>query len=231
MKAMARKMQLKFDKYWGDTNLLLSIAAVLDPRYKKKLIEFAFKAIYSEDEAPKQIQIVEDTLKKLFQEYVDAHKASVSSSNVVESAGSKSSSTTSRFGKGIKTGTAKYNQHIRSVDSFTNEKSELETYLEEGVYIEGSGVHFDALGWWKEKNLKFRILSKMAADILSIPITTVASESAFSAGGRVVEPHRSCLGTKMVDILICGADWYRHYYGINKNKAKVIFYNLSFNIC
>ncbi|KAE8664867.1 hypothetical protein F3Y22_tig00112738pilonHSYRG00727 [Hibiscus syriacus] len=27
-----------------------------------------------------------------------------------------------------------------------------------------------------------------------------------SAGGRVIDPHRSSLGTKMVDMLVCGAD-------------------------
>ncbi|KAJ9565738.1 hypothetical protein OSB04_001704 [Centaurea solstitialis] len=113
-------MQLKFDKYWGYFNLLLSIVVILDPRYKKKLIEFAW--------APKQIQII---IKKLFQEYVDAQKASVSSSkaaDVVESTTSKSSSTTSttsRFGNGIITATTKYNQHIRSVDLFTNKCWEI----------------------------------------------------------------------------------------------------------
>ncbi|KAA3469654.1 zinc finger BED domain-containing protein RICESLEEPER 2-like [Gossypium australe] len=38
---------------------------------------------------------------------------------------------------------------------------------------------FDALEWWKVNNIKFRILSKMTCEILSIPITTVASESAL----------------------------------------------------
>ena len=69
----------------------------------------------------------------------------------------------------------------------------------------------------------------MAAEILAIPLTTVASESAFSAGGRVIDPHRSSLVTKIVDMLICGADWYRHYYGLQKKKAKVPFYHSNCN--
>ncbi|KAE8704610.1 hypothetical protein F3Y22_tig00110450pilonHSYRG00968 [Hibiscus syriacus] len=100
--------------------------------------------------------------------------------------------------------------------------SELNTYLEEGVLIGEPGVYFDALGWWKENNLKFNNLSKMATNILAIPVTIVASESAFSAGGRVIDPHRSSLGTKMADMLVCGADWYRQYYGLEKNKNEGI---------
>nr|XP_043616078.1 uncharacterized protein LOC122587997 [Erigeron canadensis] len=52
------------------------------------------------------------------------------------------------------------------------------------------------------------------------PVTTVASESAFSAGGRVIDPHRASLGTDTVEMLICGADWYRHYYGLHKKNNK-----------
>jgi hypothetical protein len=37
--------------------------------------------------------------------------------------------------------------------------------------------------------LKYRILSKMARDILDVPITILASKSSFSAGGRVIDPH------------------------------------------
>ena len=38
-------------------------------------------------------------------------------------------------------------------------------------------------------------------------VSTVASESAFSAGGRVVDPFRSRLDPEMVQALICMKDW------------------------
>ncbi|KAG6657286.1 hypothetical protein CIPAW_04G079600 [Carya illinoinensis] len=56
--------------------------------------------------------------------------------------------------------------------------------------------------------LKFRTLSKLAQDILATPITTVSSESTFSAGGRVIDPHRASLSTETVQILLCGSDWF-----------------------
>jgi hypothetical protein len=43
LSAMAFRMKLKFDKYWGDLekiNPLLFIAIVLDTRYKMKVLEF-----------------------------------------------------------------------------------------------------------------------------------------------------------------------------------------------
>jgi hypothetical protein len=39
---MAARMSDKFDKYWGDMNMLMALAAVLDPIYKMKLISFCF---------------------------------------------------------------------------------------------------------------------------------------------------------------------------------------------
>lgn len=71
---------------------------------------------------------------------------------------------------------------------------------------------FDAICWWKMNSSKFKILSRMACDVLSIPITTVALECVFSAGGRVIDPHRASLGVDTVQILLCAGDWLRARY-------------------
>ena len=48
-------------------------------------------------------------------------------------------------------------------------KSELDIYLEEGVYRcqnEEENFQFDALAWWKANELKYKILSKIARDFV-----------------------------------------------------------------
>jgi hypothetical protein len=55
IRSMVSKMALKFDKYWGECNLLMSIAAVLDPRYKMKLINLCFPFIYPKPESSMNI--------------------------------------------------------------------------------------------------------------------------------------------------------------------------------
>lgn len=49
----------------------------------------------------------------------------------------------------------------------------------------------------------------MARDVLSIPVTSVASESAFSTAGRVLDPFRSSLTPNIVEALVCTQDWLR----------------------
>jgi len=47
----------------------------------------------------------------------------------------------------------------------------------------------------------------MARDILAIPLSTVASESAFSVGGRVLDAYHSSLRLEIVESIICLRDW------------------------
>ncbi|GAU39245.1 hypothetical protein TSUD_396910 [Trifolium subterraneum] len=61
----------------------------------------------------------------------------------------------------------------------------------------------------KRKSTKYHVLSRMARDILAIPVSTVSSESAFSTGGRVLDSFRSCLNSNTVEALICTQNWIR----------------------
>ena len=84
-------------------------------------------------------------------------------------------------------------------------KSQLELYLEEPKQ---EGVtDLDALSYWKVNAARFPDLAKMARDVLSIPVTTVASESAFSSGGRVLDQYRSALKPEVVEAIVCTRDW------------------------
>jgi hypothetical protein len=53
--------------------------------------------------------------------------------------------------------------------------------------------NFKILDWWKVARTRYPTLRKIARDIYVIPVTTVASEYAFSTSGRVLSEHRSQL--------------------------------------
>ncbi|TYK28262.1 transposase [Cucumis melo var. makuwa] len=88
---------------------------------------------------------------------------------------------------------------------FEQGSSEIDIYLlKANVRTEGD---FDILQWWKMNNDRVKVLGHMARDILAIPVSTVASESAFSTGGRVVDSSRCSLAPKTVEALICTQNW------------------------
>jgi hypothetical protein len=69
----------------------------------------------------------------------------------------------------------------------------------------------DSCNWRVQLNFytKFPIFVKIARDVLAISLTSVASESAFSTGGRIIDHFRSSLALKTVEALICCQNWLR----------------------
>ena len=64
-------------------------------------------------------------------------------------------------------------------------------------------LELDVLVFWRANEFRYPILARMARDFLTIPISTVASESTFNASGRVLDQHRSALSKDIVEALIC----------------------------
>ena len=68
-------------------------------------------------------------------------------------------------------------------------------------------TNLNILDYWRTHEVRYPTLARMARDILAIPISTVASESAFSVGGRVLDSYRSSLKPQIVEAIICLRDW------------------------
>ncbi|XP_075636651.1 zinc finger BED domain-containing protein RICESLEEPER 2-like [Castanea sativa] len=105
---------------------------------------------------------------------------------------------------------------ISSFDLFVNNSSssskkhrsarmKFDHFIDEGVLKRSED--FDILAWWKSNGLKYHILQRIARDILVILITTVASESAFSTSGRLLNSHHSRLHPKTRKAMMCAQNW------------------------
>ena len=201
----------KFDKYWDEIQGILSIATVLDPRYKMKSFKCYFPLIYGDERSIIEISNVLANLRSLVNEYELKAKNKESVNNnggsIYESLPPRPPAKKSRF-----------ETFLQSEDVVEDVKSDLDFYLEES--LTPMKDDFNVLNWWKTYGIKFPILSQIARDIFAIPMSTVASESAFSTSGRVINPHRSRLLPTTLEALMCTQNWLK-----NEIQGKFYFMN------
>ncbi|XP_061367325.1 zinc finger BED domain-containing protein RICESLEEPER 2-like [Gastrolobium bilobum] len=181
LRTMAKNMLLKFDKYWDEYSMQLAFGFILDPRVKLESLRYCSSTIEASTADQKNDQ-----------SDITSQSSSVSKS---------------RDNKGWElpmfNNLKLINHHLANKAG----RSHLDIYLKEPALCFEYHENLDVLQWWKENCKRFPDLSLMARDLLSIPITTVAYESAFSIGARVLNKYRSSLLPKCVEALICTRNW------------------------
>ena len=84
--------------------------------------------------------------------------------------------------------------------------SEISKYLNAPLVSLNQG---DPLPWWKANADEFPTLSRMARDILSIPLTSVSVERVFSTARDVIPYRRNRLSPTMIEKLLIAKCWLR----------------------
>jgi hypothetical protein len=105
----------------------------------------------------------------------------------------------------------------KKTSSTTSATAELDLYLNKPT-IDIDLASFDLLNWWKVNSLQFPTLLILAKSILMTPMTSIALESAFSTGGRILSDYRQSLASNTLEALICGQDWICEDEGLNNSK-------------
>ncbi|KAJ4702657.1 Zinc finger BED domain-containing protein [Melia azedarach] len=206
IKKMATIMIEKFEKYWKDVHGILALATILDPRYKMKLIEYYFPMIYGDDSLF-QIERVHNFCGDLIKDYESKLKLREGSYSSSASSSSHSiSHSLMSFSERQAERRLGFRNFVKS-NVIEQKKTELQSYLDDGILVDFD--NFDILSWWRVNQCQYPLLSKIARDILAIPVSTVNSESAFNAGGRVVSLHRRRLHPNTVEALMCTQSWLR----------------------
>ncbi|XP_076883743.1 zinc finger BED domain-containing protein RICESLEEPER 3-like [Bidens hawaiensis] len=161
------------------SNTLLYFAVILDPRMKVEVIKYGFTTICNMKKEPNTEQEVVDTMVEEMVKDV-----------------------TDEFGLLFNEYELLY-QTTNSNDDIT----ELQKYLKDATMQ--NTEDFDILQRWKLNTSKYPTLSKMAKELLAIPLSTLPTESAFYIEKRVLDPYRSVLPVTIIEALVCTRDWVR----------------------
>jgi len=198
-----------FDQYWREICIILATAVAMDPRHKMKLVELTFTKTFGENAAA-WIKIVEDGLRDLFIEYSTQMFLTATNDDdgddiMIKETYQEGSVDCSLFVDGD--GLSDYEFYISDFTGNPQFKSELEEYLEEPLLT--SAEEFDILSWWRVNGLKYPTLSRIASDILSLPVSTLSADSVFDTQIRKMDSYRSSLSSLTLEALVCAKDWFQ----------------------
>ena len=91
--------------------------------------------------------------------------------------------------------------------SSPNNTIHIDRYLSVETIPFEDNEDFEILEWRKKQQIKYALLSIIARDVLTVLVSIVALEAAFSAGGRVISKKRCNLSPEAIEAIICLKDW------------------------
>uniref|UniRef100_A0A803KMV6 HAT C-terminal dimerisation domain-containing protein n=1 Tax=Chenopodium quinoa TaxID=63459 RepID=A0A803KMV6_CHEQI len=172
----------------------MAVAVVLDPRYKLQCVNWGCMRIYGQHSVEYELEfsMVKDALRRLYEAYEFSHSSS-SKAIPTTNASNAANEASDHF--------------MMDFDSFSMEqssvaiKSKIDMYYEEPLIPRGTNL--DILSYWRTCSVRYPILAKIAKDVLVVLVSTVASESTFSTGSRVLDCYRTNMDPQME--MLCGS--------------------------
>jgi hypothetical protein len=205
--SLALKLRSKFDEYWDKCSLGLAVAAMLDPRFKMKLVDYYYPQIYG-SMSTSRIEEVFDGVKALYNEHSIGSPLASHDQGLAWQVGNGSGPLNLPWSaKDSRDRLMGFDKFLHETSQGEGAKSDLEKYLEEPLFPRN--VDFNILNWWKVHTPRYPVLSMMARNVLGIPMSKVAPELAFNYSGRVLDRDWSLLNAPTVQALVCSQDWIR----------------------
>jgi hypothetical protein len=218
-------MKSKFLKYWRDISMLYAFAFILDPRAKLRGFSNILRLLsgLSGSDYSLYYTCVKSELSTMFNKYdlkfgAVRHQVPPPTTVIgkrkqnwgliyasdITSEFTYPGSTTPNLGSG--TSTSALLQQAHSSAGLSSLDTELSSYLDSDT-LQKFDEDFNILNCWHEHKLSYPVLSILARDVISVPVSTISSESAFSLCGRIIEERRRRLAPEIVEMLLCMKDW------------------------
>ena len=210
-----------------NVNKMVIVASVFHPTKKMQSAKLCFEKLHGKEtpEAKAMYQSIHIVLTDMFKEYSlrlrrDSTGGKSSQSTQASSSNGQDQDQDQGLGENVEEAMDlvddlcyermdfAYTELVAEI-GVKEERDELELYLKEKVENPKNflGTEYDVLSWWKLNCQKYPILAEMAKDVLAMQVSSVASESAFSTSGRLIDPFRSCLTHYMIEVLMCTEQW------------------------
>jgi len=198
-------MRMKFEKYWKKIPMLYSFAFILDPRAKLRGLHMALDLLAKSTSYNYNLYAneVKHELFKLYNKYENKFATARPARTAHPSGltGKRKQAWGKIFGGPGGSGTSGPSSNIPIAGT-----CELTAYLDSDNVV-AYDDSFDILNWWHDHKLTYPVLSIMAKDIMSVPVSTTSSESCFSQSGRILEDRRRRMNPETVEQLIIIKDW------------------------